>query len=394
MSKKRELLAYTVTLAAAALLLTALLLLRLNAGVAEFFATHFSAAYVFIVGHIASWFPFSFFEILVVCALVWIISLLVFGIRALVKKRFFALLTGFMAVAICVINILSLYTLSAGFAYYRRPLALPKAEGELSETFVMNASGYFRDDFYQLSSTLERDDSGNVVCPYSTKQLSDKIAEAYDKADIAGLYRYTPRGKTLTNSWLLSWLMLSGITFLPTAEPNCNGVMPDTDLPQTMAHEMAHAKGVAREGDANLVSYYVLLNSDDPYLRYCGYFSCYSQIPNAVYITTQDGETAAEYAWPAETGKERGNIVEYWSSQPDIIGKVSEFFNNLYLKLNGASNGTGSYDEGTGSGVIDTGEKDEETQKPIFKPSYSTLQRILFGIYADKTERETTPAGL
>ena len=147
---------------------------------------------------------------------------------------------------------------------------------------------------------------------------------------------------------------------------------------------MAHAKGVAREGDANLVSYYVLLNSDDPYLRYCGYFSCYSQIPNAVYITTQDAEQTKAFAWPAVASTESANVVAYWQKQPDIIGSISEFFNNLYLKLNGANNGTNSYQDGTNSGIIDTGDKTED-DKPIYKPYYSTLQRIFFGVYAGQT---------
>ncbi len=384
MSKKRVLLWYTVVAAAWAVVLAILLTLRRSGAVAEFWSTHFAAAYVAVIGRLTSILPFSLFECLVFALVVGGVSLLVFGIVSLCKKRFFGVLCGTLATVIAVLSVLNLYTATAGFAYYRQPLRVPQYTEEPDESFVLSAASYFRDDFYALADSLERDSDGNVVCPYSRRQLSDKIAEAFDKAALPGLYAYTPRGKTMTNSWLLSRLRLTGITFLPTAEPNVNGAMPSSDVPQTMAHEMAHAKGVAREGDANLVSYYVLLNSDDPYLRYCGYFSCYSQIPNAVYITTQDAEQTKAFAWPAVASTESANVVAYWQKQPDIIGSISEFFNNLYLKLNGANNGTNSYQDGTNSGIIDTGDKTED-DKPIYKPYYSTLQRIFFGVYAGQT---------
>lgn len=384
MTKKRTLLLFAFGIGACILTLAAMLLLRRIPTVAEWWSTHVSAAYVALAGRITAIVPVSLFELLVIAVVVWGVSLVAMGIVFLVRKRYFGVLCGALSVCLAVLFVLNVYTATAGFAYYRPRLALPMSGNEQSEEFVFAAADHYYDDYVALAERFPRDEKGNVIPPYSLRELSRKLTEAYDKADIAYLYRYTPRGKGMANSWLLSWLRLTGITFLPTAEPNVNKAMPASEIPQTMAHEMAHAKGVMREGDANLVAYYVLINSDDDYLRYCGYFSCFGNIQNAVRITTDDEAIYEKYRLPAVIGTEIGNTYAYWSRQPDIIGKISEFFNNLYLKLNGAGNGTGSYGDATDSDIVDTGEKDEE-DKPIYKPVYSTLQRVLFYLYAQKT---------
>lgn len=68
-----------------------------------------------------------------------------------------------------------------------------------------------------------------------------------------------------------------------------------------------------------------------------------------------------------------------------------EFFNDLYLKLNGATNGTGSYNEGNKTEIIkpvdpETGEpiKNPETGKPVYIPVYSKLQKIYFYLYEQR----------
>lgn len=186
-------------------------------------------------------------------------------------------------------------------------------------------------------------------------------------------------------SKLMSALHLTGITFLPLAEPCVNVDIPPSELPQTAAHEMAHAKGVAREGDANLVSYYLLLSSDDAYLRYCGYYACYSEIYAAAAISGADKETLQALAFPEAVRGENEYSVAYWKAQPDIPGKISEFFNNLYLALNGADNGTDSYQDPNNWDIVDTGETDGDN-KPIYKPVYSTLMKVFFRLYEQRTE--------
>jgi hypothetical protein len=59
------------------------------------------------------------------------------------------------------------------------------------------------------------------------------------------------RPKPALSSPVLSWLGITGIYSPFTAEPNVNMNVPDPDLPFTASHELAHARGFAREDEAN-----------------------------------------------------------------------------------------------------------------------------------------------
>ena len=347
--------------------------------VAEWVSTHVSAAYIAVVGRIVSVIPFSVFELAVIIAVAGGISLAVAGIIGLFKKRRFDVLCGAVAVVFTVFCTLNIYTLTAGFAYYRDDPPVPVSEREYSAEEVVAAADYFLADYTALAEKMERDSDGCVVSPYTLGKLSGRIKAEYERLGDY-YYSYTPRGKGILNSWLMSCLSLTGVTFMPLAEPDINRSIPPSEIPHTMAHEMAHAKGVAREGDANFVAYYLLLSSDNEYLRYCGYYACFSEIINAVYISGADEETLSRFSYPQATADEYNYSVEYWRSQPDWIGAVSEFFNDLYLRLNGADNGTGSYNDSGNWDIIDTGDKDDEGQ-PIYKPVYSDLMKMYFALY-------------
>ena len=71
---------------------------------------------------------------------------------------------------------------------------------------------------------------------------------------------------------------------------------------------------------------------------------------------------------------------EFWNSHK-VINDIGEWFNNLYLKLNGTS-GTGSYDD-----VYDVGDgikKDDETGEKVqikIVSNYSPYQKLYFALY-------------
>ena len=353
--------------------------IRTIPAVAEWMSTHIAAAHVAVVGRIVSILPFSVYELFVLLAVAGGITLLVLGIVGLAKRKRRAVLNGLLGTLIAVLYVCNVYTVSAGFAYYRARPPVPVATRAYENDEAIAAAAYFAADFSAISDKMERDGNGCVISPYTTRQLSDKLAAEFERMGDY-YYRYTPRAKGMVASKLMSALRLTGITFLPLGESNVNTDAPPSEIPQTMAHEMAHAKGVMREGDANLVSYYLLLSSEDEYLRYCGYYSCYSEMRAAAAISGADEAQMTALGYPEAVRAEYAYSSTYWKAQPDIVGKVSEFFNNLYLKLNGAKDGTDSYHEPNNWDIVDTGEKDEFEQ-PIYKPVYSELMKVFFAIY-------------
>lgn len=362
---------------------------RVDTEIAEWWTRHIEQGWEVFAGTLTSWLPVSVFELCIVFLIGLGVFLYVRLIVNLGAARFKRILTGLLWLGTAAIFIFDMYTMSMGFGYYRAPMPLYTAGADYTAHQTVTAAQYFLDDYNALANGLERDENGCVKCPYTFRELAKQLKLEYARLDDDYFFSYTPTAKEIVNSWILSDFMITGITFLPTGEANLNVEVPPTSVTSTLAHELAHTKGIQREGDANMLSYYILLSSQDDYLRYCGYYATFYSFLYAVAIT---GESQAfsqmkQSLSPLITAEQR-YTQKFWDEQPDIMGQIGEFFNNIYLMFNGATNGTGSYNDGTQSGIViptdpDTDEPiiDPDTQKPVIIPVYSTLQKMYFYIY-------------
>ena len=368
--------------------------IREDTAVAEWWTTHIQFGWEKSIGTLTDWLPFSVLELLIVSGIILGIYLFVRMFVNLCKARFRRICVGLLWILAGGAYLINLYIMSMGFGYYRAEMPIPQAGEDYTVEQATAVIEYFLEDYNNLSNSLKRDKNGCVICPYSFSELSRVMKKEYSRLDDKYFSSYTPNAKPIVNSWFLSDMLITGITFLPMGEAGVNTVAPPTSVTATMAHELAHTKGIQREGDANLLARYILLSSDDDYLRYCGYYSSFDNLLSVLYLAgdydtyNKLGSSISQLVY-----KERRYARDYWNSQPDFIGKLAEFFNNLYLKSNGASNGTGSYDDGNKSDVIiptdpSTGEpeRDPETGDIIRIIQYSQVQMMYFWIYENKVK--------
>ncbi len=386
-----------------ALLLLLMWIRTLSPAFSDWVCRYISRPWVYAAGHATSLLPFSIFEFFIVATVIAAAVLLVFMVISLIKKKGAAVLKGVAITVICVLSVFNLYTLLVGFSYYRPVAPVPQSETEYSSEQVTEMVRYFADDYNRLASKFKRDKNGNAISPYDHSELSDKLAKEYERLGGDYYYAYTPKAKKIFNSWFMTLNNISGITFVPLGEPAVNKDIPPSDVPQTMAHEMAHAKGVMREGEANFVAYYILLSSSDDYLRYCGYFACFYALLSAV---NADSSVKTDYAEIRNSIdpliiKETNNAYAFWtekSRQPGFAGwinrtfeKIGDFFNDIFLKSNGAGNGNGSYGDKVNDGdITDTGETDPDTGEIIYAVTYSSVQKMFFALYDEKNNISST----
>ena len=67
--------------------------------------------------------------------------------------------------------------------------------------------------------------------------------------------------------------------FVPgTAEILIKNNLRNSELPAVIAHEYAHLKGFLRESEADYIADYVCINSDNPWIRYSGYYNIFSRM--------------------------------------------------------------------------------------------------------------------
>lgn len=141
-------------------------------------------------------------------------------------------------------------------------------------TYTKRELAILRDYIVEKCNTLEKDivhdDSGAAYYKgdliEASKQAMRSLGEEYDQ--LAGFY-VTP--KYLSCSEFFSQQYIMGYYFPFSLEANINSVMYITNVAPTVCHELAHTKGFIYEDDANMIGFLACVQSDDPFLQYCGY---------------------------------------------------------------------------------------------------------------------------
>lgn len=335
-----------VTLLAVVLLITVVILSR-DTELSEKATRTVTYAFTNSLGRLSSALPFSLFELLVAIAVVVALFLIIKAIVLMAKRKFSAGLCSFTTLVATVLCVVSVYMLDTSFAYNREkpPLDIYQ-NGDLTEEQQLDAIDAFMADFMDIAYSLERDENGSPVCDLSVSDLSRLIAEEYAKLDDDYFCDYIPVAKGMTASALMSELSLIGITFTPIGEANVNAQAPVCDRIFTTAHEMAHAMGIMREEDANLVATYVLINSDNDLLRYAAMMEYYGRLLSVAELLDPESYAAyEEMVKESPVAEERAFELKFWMSAGSFY-RITEFFNNIYLKFNGQDLGTGSYNDG------------------------------------------------
>lgn len=349
----------------------------------EWWTKNISSIYITIIGSITNFIPFSLFEVTVIGLVLFGILLIIRFIYSLFSKNIKNILVRFYKIFLFGMSIVLSYGAIAGIAYNRKPVDVIQYEENITPELVSETIKYYLKDYNGVASSLSRDEKGVVICPYTFDELSSKVSEEMKKLDSSYYYSHTGRAKATFFSPILSELHITGINFAFTGEANVNTSMPWIDLPFTMAHELAHLKGVMREDDANLVALSILTNSSDPFLRYSAYFRGFFRLLEIKQLTDYNEYESTLRALSNYVYIDNNYYAQYFIDH-DLLSKVADFFNNIYLQFHGQEEGTGSYDDT--SDYVDTGEKDDGGHHIFVYTNYSPYQKFLIANYVNKTK--------
>ena len=368
-------------------LFVTLTLLKNSPKVCEFFARTFSRVWIFIFGNALGWIPLSFYELFLIVVIVGAIVFVVLEIVFLAKRKWRSLISAALIVALSVLAFLNIYTATASFSYGRDKLPNEVyseycGDDLTFEEAVALAEKLINQANADYHATAHNED-GNIIYPYTFSEVSSMLAEEYKRLDSGYFSSYTPRGKKIINKTIMSEMHITGVFFAPFGEANVNGYeVRNLYFPHTLAHEMAHGKGVMREYEANLVASYICITSENPYLRYGALVDC---LYSAVAIVGLYPNSSSEYSRlraMIDDGirTEQLNYSKFYS-QFTMLRDIGNFFNDIYLKLNKQKEGTGSYHkpgENVGTGV-----KDDEGHEIVRVINFSATQNLLIKLYKE-----------
>ncbi len=155
--------------------------------------------------------------------------------------------------------------------------------------------------------------------------------------------RVKGRAKPLLSSVFFSYAGIAGIYNPFLAEPNYNAMQSSFMQPVTMAHEMAHLQGVAREDEANFIAVMVCLNHESDYVKYSGHMLAVIHLLNTLYDTDPELWLALKnhISQPVMDDLRANN--DFWNRYDGWFEDLSTEMNNTYLKANGQADGVRSY---------------------------------------------------
>lgn len=287
--------------------------------------------------------PFSLSEIILVLLPIVLIAT---PIYSMVKKDSASKVL--LVLISILVTLYVLFVLAFAPAYGATPAAklfmLTDKSAELSE---LTESAYIlADEINGLADEIVFEDGSFSDMDYDLDTLGDKLIESYDKLHTSYPFikNFHSRLKPILLSKPLTYTHISGVYAYYTGESNINTNFPDYTIPFTSAHEMAHARGFARENEANFVAFLVCENADDPYVRYSGKLSMLEYITNAIY--TDDPVLSSKILLSLDR-RVLGDIIaysEFFEEYRDSeASEVASAVNDTVLKSQGVAEGEKSY---------------------------------------------------
>ncbi len=323
---------------------------RISPEFAEFWTRYPAQAVRFTLAKLTNFIPFSIAECFILMlpflAIFYIVAATVSTKRDDSDWNFYRWLRPVISLILCIGLI---FFLGFGPAYGRKRLAdnLGLTQAEVSADELIKTGITLNILASKEIESITFDISGSSVLPYSYSELQDKVNDAFDKfaAEKDFITHFSSKPKAIVLSEPMTYTHISGVYTFMTGESNVNVNYPDFLVPFTMAHEMAHQRGIAREDEANFVAFLVCISSDDSYIRYCGYTNMVHYINSA--LAQADSQMYAEFYYvytPHEIQKEFYAYAKFFDKyRESVASDVTGAVNDTFLQSQGQKEGTRSY---------------------------------------------------
>lgn len=251
---------------------------------ADFFNENISTVFRKILAYVSAVFPFSLAEAALFCSPVLIFLVL----RALFKymdTHEHGFTRSLVTLTSVLVFLLSVFVINFGAGYRTATLdeKLGLEVGDVSTDELYDTALYVTKQLNMLADDVTFADDGSVR-GYTHDDTVELAYESYEKLceSVDFIDNFKAPVKRLAISPLMTYTHISGVYTFFTGEANLNFNYPEFVNVYTIAHEMAHQRGIARENEANFIAYLVCIGSDDAYMRYSGYLNMFEYLVAAI----------------------------------------------------------------------------------------------------------------
>lgn len=325
--------------------LAAYFLLRENRAVMNFLCKALVRPWHAFAGRLFSAVPFSVTEWVILFLTALGVVLLVLLIVRLIRRRWVnAYRTGMTILSVSA-AMFALFCLWWGVLYYSDSFTEQAGleRRDISVQELETVTRYFAEQANAAGEHVECGEDG--VFRADKSDLFRRSADIYGGAEqiFPCLAAPAVRAKPVLLSRLLSYIRYTGFFFPYTAEANLNADSPACLLPSTIAHELAHLRGVAREDEANFCAVVACLESGDEDYRYSGALLAYIYLGNALYRADYDAWREVYSTLSENVRADLRANNDYWARFETPAADVSEKVYESFLQTYGDDRGMQSY---------------------------------------------------
>lgn len=321
-------------------LLAFVLTARFSVEIGEWYSTVIYPLVSGFLSYSVSWIPFSLEEIVVVGAVLLLIFIIVNGIRN--RRGFVNIL--FLAFEF-LLWIYVWFYIGWGCNYYRESIYdRLGVERQAYDESVFN--DFITDYADSLNSTYEAlpNDLFYVGYDYFEDQVKEAFAALPSSAGLS-VPRQWQYPKRLLFNGLYSSVGVMGFVGPFFCETQLNNDLLPCQFHFVYVHEYSHLLGVSSEDEANFWAYTICTRSDDPVLRYAGY---YGLLP---YVLINSSRVLPEEDYRQFVSTINPDVIamynaqrEYWNSYySNTLGRLQSAFYDAFLKGNKVTSGTANY---------------------------------------------------
>lgn len=312
---------------------------------ADFFNYYLSAPTRILMTWLTVIFPFSVAEVVLLLSPLLLGGLIFLAVKfgKMGKKASIKYFTVILSVP-CLIFVTFVWTYSSGYHTTKLEEKMGLDRESVKKDELYGAYTIIVNELNGLVDEIEYDETGASVMPYSYAKMSGKICDAYDKFTNKHevLLTYYSKIKPIMLSEPMTYTHLSGIYSFMSGEANVNVNYPDFIVATSSAHEMAHQRGIAREDECNFLAFAVLLESDDPFLRYSAYLDIYSNVASALH--SEDPKLLSTVPVDKRAIGDLASYSKFFDKYRDsVASEVADSINDSYLQANGQTQGTKTY---------------------------------------------------
>lgn len=325
--------------------LAAYFLLRENRAVMNFLCKALVRPWHAFAGRLFSAVPFSVTEWVILFLATLGVVLLVLLIVQLIRRRWVKAYRTGMTILSVSAALFALFCLWWGVLYYSDSFTEQAGleRRNISVQELETVTRYFAEQASSAGERVERGEDG--VFRADKSDIIRRSADIYGGAEqiFPCLAAPAVRAKPVLLSRLLSYIRCTGFFFPYTAEANLNADSPACLLPSTIAHELAHLRGVAREDEANFCAVVACMESGDEDYRYSGALLAYIYLGNALYSADYDAWREVYSTLSENVRADLRANNDYWARFETPAADVSEKVYESFLQTYGDDRGMQSY---------------------------------------------------